>query len=148
MTPPSLLTPEQKEKLDAFLGGRLIARLATANPKTLQPHVVPVWYLWDGEQVWIHAYAKFRKSREIAMNPRCAVVVDVEIGGEQPFTAVMLEGEAELVYEPRQFVHDQAERIYQRYMQPAEILAPDPQSWLNDPEIGLIKLAPKQVYLR
>ncbi len=147
MTPPSQLTPEQKEKLAAFLGNSLLGRLATVNPKTLQPHVVPVWYLWDGECIWIHAYAKFRKSREIAMNPKAAVVVDTERGG-LPFAAVMLEGQADLVYEPRHFVHDQAERIYQRYMTPAEIRAPDPQSWLNDPEIGLIKLMPKQVYLR
>ena len=147
MTLSTQLTPEQKEKLDRFLGNRLLARLATANPKTLQPHVVPVWYLWDGECLWIHAYAKFRKSREISMNPKAAVVIDTD-GGGLPFAAIMLEGPAELVYEPRGFVHDQAERIYQRYMTPAEIQAPDPQSWLNDPEIGLIKITPNQIYLR
>lgn len=147
MTPPPQLTPEQKEKLDRYLDERLLAHLATVNPKTLQPHVVPVWYLWDGECIWIHAYAKLRKSREIALNPKAAVVVDTERGGLS-FAAVMLEGPAELVYEPRRFVHDQAERIYQRYMTPAEIQATDPQSWLNDPEIGLIKLTPKQIYLR
>lgn len=147
MTPPSQLTPEEKAKLDAFLAARLLAHLATANPKTNQPHVVPVWYLWDGERIWIHAYAKFRKSRELAANPRCAVAISDDRGG-LPLAAAMLEGEAELVYEPRQFVHDQAEKIYQRYMQPEEILAAEPQSWLNDPEIGLIKITPKQVYLR
>lgn len=147
MTLRSQLTPEQKEKIDSFLNARLLAHLATVNPKTLQPHVVPVWYLWDGECLWIHAYAKFRKSREITMNPKAAVAVASE-GGGLPFAAVMLEGTAALVYEPRQFVHDQAERIYQRYMTQDEIQAPDPQSWINDPEIGLIRLAPEQIYLR
>jgi hypothetical protein len=33
-------------------------------------------------------------------------------------------------------------------MKPEEIQAPDPQSWLNDPEIGLVKVTPRQVYLR
>ncbi len=133
--------------MDLYLAEPLLAHVATANPKTLQPHVVPVWYMWDGESIWVHAYAKFRKSRELAANPRCAIAVSSERGG-LPFAAVMMEGEAELVYEPRQFVHDTAEKIYQRYMKPEEILAPDPQSWLNDPEIGLIKLTPRQIYLR
>jgi nitroimidazol reductase NimA-like FMN-containing flavoprotein (pyridoxamine 5'-phosphate oxidase superfamily) len=147
MTAPAQLTPEQKEKLDIYLSARLLAHLATANPKTLRPHVVPVWYLWDGECLWIHAYAKFRKSREIELNPNVAISVASEQGG-LPFTAVMMDGTAGLVYEPRQFVHDQAERIYQRYMTPEEIAAPDPQSWINDPEIGMIKFTPTQIYLR
>jgi nitroimidazol reductase NimA-like FMN-containing flavoprotein (pyridoxamine 5'-phosphate oxidase superfamily) len=133
--------------METYLAETLLAHVATANPKTLQPHVVPVWYLWDGDCLWIHAYSKLRKSRELAANPRCAVAISSERGG-LPFAAVMMEGEAELVYEPRQFVHDQAEKIYRRYMKPEEIQAPDPQSWLGDPEIGLIKLIPKQIYLR
>ncbi len=147
MTPPSQLSPEQKVKMNAYLAEPLLAHVATANPKTLQPHVVPVWYLWDGCAIWIHAYGKLRKSRELAMNSRCAVAVSSERGG-LPFAAVLLEGEAELIYEPRQFVHDTAERIYLRYMKPEEVQAPDPQSWINDAEIGLIKLVPKQIYLR
>ena len=147
MTPPAQLTPDQKEKMDAFLAEPLLAHVATANPKTLQPHVVPVWYMWDGCCMWVHAYGKFRKSRELSANSHCAIAVSSERGG-LPYAAVMMEGEAKLVYEPRQFVHDTAEKIYQRYMKPEEILAPDPQSWLNDPEIGLIKLTPRQIYLR
>ena len=31
-------------EMDAFLDRPYLARLATVNPNTLMPHVVPVWY--------------------------------------------------------------------------------------------------------
>ena len=43
-------------EIDAFLAEAILARLATANPKTCQPHAVPVWFLWDGESAWISAF--------------------------------------------------------------------------------------------
>ncbi len=146
MTPPSQIDPEKKAKIDEFLKGKWTARIATANPKNCQPHVVPVWYLWDGESVYIHAYIKFRKSRELLANPRCSIAIDTEQAG-QPIRGVILEGKAEIVAEPRQFVHDTAEKIYLRYITPEEVSAPAPQSWLNDPEITLIKLTPSQIYI-
>jgi len=45
--------PEEKRKLiDAFLEKPLIARMATAD-RYARPHVVPVWYAWDGTTIWI-----------------------------------------------------------------------------------------------
>ena len=40
-------------------------RLATANPRTLQPHVVPVWFWWDGTSLWISAFSSTRKVKEL-----------------------------------------------------------------------------------
>ena len=71
------LSPERKAQIDAFLAEPLLARLASASPETLQPHVVPVWYAWDGEIFWINSYVTTRKIGELRDNPRCAVVVDV-----------------------------------------------------------------------
>jgi hypothetical protein len=39
-----------------FLERTLLARMGAANPRTLQLHITPVWYEWDGECVWISAF--------------------------------------------------------------------------------------------
>ncbi len=49
--------------LDLLLGAPLVARLATANATTLQPHVVPVWFEWDGEAVWISSFNSIYKEQ-------------------------------------------------------------------------------------
>ena len=129
------------KKVDTFLAAPLLARFATASPDTLQPHVVPVWYEWDGETLWISSYESTRKIGELRDNPRCAVVMDVaeSVGG---VSAVLFEGMAELVTEPRDFVRDMAIRIYTRYMGPEGVLPPEPQEWANSPENLIIKVTP------
>lgn len=122
----------------------LNARLATCNPHTLQPHVVPVWYDWDGERLWISAFQSTRKLREVMKNPLISVVVDTDAPG-QPARGVILEGRAALISDPAQ-VLPTATRIYTRYLGSQGVLAPDPQSWLKDPENRLIVLAPQRVY--
>jgi hypothetical protein len=61
---------------DQFLANPLLARIATANPETLQPHVVPVWYTWEDGSLWISNFTSTRKVQEIQDNPRCSSVVD------------------------------------------------------------------------
>lgn len=122
----------------------MIARLATCNPKTLQPHVVPVWYDWDGEKLWISAFASTRKVRETVRNGLISVVIDTDAPG-RPATGVILEGRAEVIDDPEQ-VKPWALRIYTRYMGPEGVLAAEPQSWMNDPENRLIVLKPERIY--
>ena len=40
---------DKQALIEATLAQPVLARLATANPRSLQPHVVPVWFWWDGE---------------------------------------------------------------------------------------------------
>lgn len=138
------LSADRKAKMDAFLAAPLLARLATASPGTLQPHVVPVWYEWDGEILWISSYESTRKIGELRDNPRCAVVIDVAENVDG-VSAVVFEGEAELIAAPREFVRDMALRIYARYMGPDGVLAPEPQEWANSPENLIIKVTPEFV---
>ncbi len=81
MTHPSRLDAEAKRHVDEILSRPVLARLATASPETLQPHVVPLWFYWDGECLWMSGFRSTRKSRVLWLNPRCAVVVD---GGGPP----------------------------------------------------------------
>lgn len=135
---------DRKALIESVLAEAVLARLATTNPKTMQPHVVPVWFMWDGECVWISSFVSTRKIRELQHNPRGAVLIESKQEGGK-LTAVLLEGPVELVGEPRPLVSEIASRIYVRYLGPEGVKDAEPQSWLNDPENLLIKLTPKRI---
>ncbi len=141
---PDPLTPERKAQIDAVLSQAMTAKLATANPKTLQPHVVPVWFWWDGERLWISAFSSTRKVKELQLNRRCAILVEAQ-PGTSPLQGVLLEGAAELLAEDRGEVARLSEVIYKRYMTPEELAAPEPQSWLVDPENTILCLKPEKL---
>jgi nitroimidazol reductase NimA-like FMN-containing flavoprotein (pyridoxamine 5'-phosphate oxidase superfamily) len=128
-----------------FLHRPLIARLATCSPETLQPHVVPVWYEWDGDCIWISSFRSTRKIGEIRRNPRVSLVVDTDPNGDGGGHTVIFEGPAELLEDPAQGV-ERGYHIYARYLGPEGALAPEPQSWLHDPEHLLIKIIPVTIY--
>jgi general stress protein 26 len=134
----------RKALIESVLAEAVLARLATTNPKTMQPHVVPVWFIWDGKYVWISSFVSTRKIRELKNNPRGAVLIESkQVGGK--LQAVLLEGAVELVMQPRQLVSEIANCIYTRYLGPEGVKDPEPQSWLNDPENLLIKLTPTRI---
>jgi nitroimidazol reductase NimA-like FMN-containing flavoprotein (pyridoxamine 5'-phosphate oxidase superfamily) len=142
---PAEIDAERKARIDAFLDQPILGRLATASPQNLQPHVVPLWYLWDGSSIWINSYYSTRKIHELAKNPRCAVLVDLS-EAKDGLTAVLLEGQAELITEPKELVRAMTARIYTRYLGPEGVLEKDPQEWIHSPEATLIKLTPAQIY--
>jgi PPOX class probable F420-dependent enzyme len=121
----------------------VLGRLATASREG-QPHVVPVWFLWEDDLLWISSFSSTRKNIDLQQNPKCAIVIDLEQASDG-LTAVMFEGRAELVSEPRQAVRERIERVYLKYLGPEGLLEPDPQSWLNSPENVLIKFTPTRV---
>ena len=130
--------------IEAVLAEPVLARLATTNPKTMQPHVVPVWFAWDGKNVWISSFVSTRKIWELKNNPQGAVLIESKQEGGK-LQAVLLEGPVELVTEPRQLVNEIASRIYVRYLGTDGLMEKEPQSWLKDPENLLIKLTPKRI---
>ena len=46
------------------------------------PHLAPVWYFWDGEQVRISTPDWTRKVADIRANPRVAFCLDDQVSGE------------------------------------------------------------------
>ncbi|NSW52042.1 MAG: pyridoxamine 5'-phosphate oxidase family protein [Anaerolineae bacterium] len=135
---------EKKAFIDSFLENAHIARVATSDSSG-QPHVVPVWYAWDGESLWISSYSNTRKIKDLENNPKMAVSIDIaEEGGKTQ--AVIFEGTADLVRDPRDFLRQQFYWIYKRYLGDEGVKAPGPQEWIEDPHNLLIKLTPQQVY--
>jgi nitroimidazol reductase NimA-like FMN-containing flavoprotein (pyridoxamine 5'-phosphate oxidase superfamily) len=135
---------EKENLMRSLLAEPVLARLATANAKTLQPHVVPVWFLWEGNSLWISAFISTRKVKDLQKNPRCAVLIEPAQPQGSPLQAVLLEGAAELIAEPASLVAEMSERIYTKYMGPEGVLAPEPQSWKQDPENRLVRLTPER----
>ena len=137
---------DRKAFIEAVLAEPVLARLATTNPKTLQPHVVPVWFGWDGEALWISSFSNTRKIKDLQQNPKISVAIDVS-RDDGKTQAVILEGKAELVVEPRDFLRKQFKWIYTLYLGEEGVKAKDPQDWIEDVHNLLIKLTPKQIYV-
>src|SRR4030042_2871654 len=141
MTMTNAVKSDRKALIAAVVSEAVLARLATTNPQTMQPHVVPVWFMWDGEFVWVSSFVSTRKIRELKKTPRGAVLIESKQEGGK-LQAVLLEGPVELVTEPRQLVTEIASRIYVRYLGQDGMKDSEPQSWLSDPENLLVKLTP------
>lgn len=137
------ISEEKLKIINEFLLQPLIARMATADLSG-QPHVVPVWFGWDGTTLWISSYSNTRKVAELEKNPKISVVIDVaEEDGENK--GVIFEGTVELVRAPREFLREKFVWIYTRYLGPEGVLAEEPQSWIEDPHNLIIKLIPDKV---
>jgi nitroimidazol reductase NimA-like FMN-containing flavoprotein (pyridoxamine 5'-phosphate oxidase superfamily) len=139
------LAEEKQIVMNQVLSQPLIARLATADLNN-QPHVVPVWFGWDGEYLWISSFSNTRKIKDLQQNPKVSVAIDVS-GDDGKTQAVIMEGQAELVVEPRDFLRKQFQWIYTLYLGEEGVKAKDPQEWIEDSHNLLIKLSPEQVYV-
>ena len=130
-----------KEEIDRYLAQPLIARIATTG-SDMQPHVVPVWYRWDGESMYIETGINFRKARNLRDNAKCAVIVDDTQGGLR-FWGIYMEGEVELITEPVDWVIETVRRIYLHYLGKEAIETPTPQKMINSEHV-IIKFTPKR----
>jgi Pyridoxamine 5'-phosphate oxidase len=77
-------------ELDSFLAGQRTCRVATTGRGG--PHVAPVWFVWDGQALWVYSLTRSQRWANLSRDPRVAVVIDdghhyhelrgVEIEGE------------------------------------------------------------------
>jgi general stress protein 26 len=139
------LTVEKQTIMNQMLSQPLIARLATADING-QPHVVPVWFGWDGKHLWISSFSNTRKIKDLRQNPKVSVVIDIS-ENDGITQAVILEGQAELIVEPRDFLRKQFKWIYTLYLGVEGVKAKDPQDWIEDSHNLLIKLSPTQIFV-
>ena len=76
-------------EIHAFLShGTRTAKLATSGPGG-QPHVMPVWFVVDGEELVFTTWGDSVKGRNLRRNPRAAVIVDEEV---VPYAFVHIRG--------------------------------------------------------
>jgi nitroimidazol reductase NimA-like FMN-containing flavoprotein (pyridoxamine 5'-phosphate oxidase superfamily) len=62
------------EELTSFLGEQHTCRLATTGPDG--PHVAPVWFVWDGQALWVYSLTRSQRWANVTRDPRVAVVID------------------------------------------------------------------------
>jgi PPOX class probable F420-dependent enzyme len=81
-------------ELDSFLAGQRTCRVATTGPDG--PHVAPVWFVWDGQALWVYSLTRSQRWANLARDPRVAVVVD-DGHHYHELRGVEIEGEAAVV---------------------------------------------------
>jgi PPOX class probable F420-dependent enzyme len=88
------MTPD--EICEFLTHGTRTAKLATISADGA-PHVMPVWFVLDGEQLVFTTHAGSVKGRNLRRDPRVALVVDDE---EPPFAFVHIRGRAAISEDP------------------------------------------------
>jgi PPOX class probable F420-dependent enzyme len=82
-----------REMTPSEIHGFLVAGTRTAKVATVmkdgRPHVMPVWFVLDGEQVVFTTNAQSLKGRRLRQDPRVALVVDEEV---PPYAFVHIRG--------------------------------------------------------
>ncbi|MHB8399591.1 MAG: pyridoxamine 5'-phosphate oxidase family protein [Candidatus Limnocylindrales bacterium] len=86
------LPVELRERLDA----ELVVWLSSVRPDGA-PHVLPLWFAWDGVAITIYSKPEAQKVRNVRRDPR--VMVAVGTAGSL-FAVTLLEGIAETVEAP------------------------------------------------
>ena len=83
----------------AYLKKHELCRLATAS-KGAKPHVVPVIYAVDGENVVIAVDYETKKLKNLQENPQVALVIDEY----RPNHALMIEGRCEILERGKEYL--------------------------------------------
>jgi PPOX class probable F420-dependent enzyme len=84
------MTPD--EIRDFLDDGTRTAKVATSLPDG-QPHVMPVWFVLDGEELVFTTWGDSVKGRNLRRDPRAAVIVDDEVA---PYAFVHIRGHVTL----------------------------------------------------
>ena len=58
-----------------------------------RPHVVPAWFVWDGERIVLFSKPNARKLRNLRCEPRAMVAID---GAGPHFDVTLIEAQAEM----------------------------------------------------
>jgi hypothetical protein len=81
---------------DIFLAQQRTCRVATTGPDG--PHATPLWFCWDGANLWLYSLTRSQRWADLRRDPRVGVVVDA--GGEYlELHGVELNGSLEFVGE-------------------------------------------------
>lgn len=76
--------------IEQRLRSELIIWLSTVRPDG-RPHLVPVWFLWDGATFLIFSQPKDQKLRNLRHNPNVVIALETRDQGNE---VVLIEGQA------------------------------------------------------
>ena len=127
-------------RLRALLGRSLIASLATVDSRG-RPHVVPMWFLRQGERILIPTSSKTVKIRHLARNPQAAVMVH-EVAPAHAVSGVLVRGAVEILTGPE--ARRLNRRIHLRYVSARDLAKPKFADYLRGDDVT-IAVAMEQV---
>ncbi len=104
-------TMTRDEAISFLSTGTRTGKLATASAKGA-PHVTPVWFVVDGDELVFTTYGTSIKGRHLTANPRAALTVDIS---EYPYSFVAVRGTVTLSTEADELLA-WATRIAERYV--------------------------------
>ncbi|WP_224388260.1 pyridoxamine 5'-phosphate oxidase family protein [Pseudonocardia sp. ICBG1293] len=102
------------EEVTAFLDAERTCRVATNGANG--PHATPLWYLWDGDALWLTSLSRSQRWTDLERDPRIAAVVDAgddytELRGVELRGSVEVVGEVPRTGEP----NPELERVEQAF---------------------------------
>lgn len=104
-------TMTREQATDFLAVGTRTGKLATAS-SVGAPHVTPVWFVLDGDDLVFTTAETSVKGRHLRANPRAALTVDID---EYPYQFVAVRGPVALSAEPDELL-TWAIRIAERYV--------------------------------
>jgi PPOX class probable F420-dependent enzyme len=110
---PDVLTSELAREL---LGARLMANLAT-HSRDGGIHLVPMWFLWDGNAILIPTNHATQKARNLERDSRASVMIDDSREGFD-LRGITIMGDVTLVRAPDSFRLNRS--IHLKYLTVAE----------------------------
>ena len=100
------------EELRGFLEEQMIVSVATVGPSG-RPHLVPLWYVPDGEELIGWTYAKSQKARNLERDPRATLQVEDGIQYDE-LRGAMFECDVHVERDPDR-VADYGVALFSRY---------------------------------
>ena len=105
-----------KKEIEEFLSTPKVARIATIQDG--KPHVVPVWYYYDGTNILVSTTKGARKAKNLQTNPHVSITIDDVEGKLEDISflnakAVIVEGIGELKDDIN---NSFARKMYERYV--------------------------------
>ena len=95
-----------------FLKSQKILRLGTIDENGI-PHIVPVWYLFEGEKFYIGSNTRTKKVKNLRKKTQVAFCIDIGVNAPE-IVGVMGQGKAKLILKKPE-VEKIASRILLRY---------------------------------
>lgn len=94
------MTPEE---INGFLAQQRTCRVATIGLSG--PHATPLWFAWDGTNLWLYSVTRSQRWVDLQHDPRIGVVVDAggdyfDLHGVEITGAVEVVGEVPRTGEP------------------------------------------------
>jgi PPOX class probable F420-dependent enzyme len=88
-----------------------------------RPHLVPVWFFWDGEMITIYSQPDNQKMRNLQRNANVALALEAADEGDD---VVIIEGKAELLGKSAQTMNNPA--YIEKYDALIKAMQTDPQA--------------------